>query len=66
MAERMTIDELLAQAREGLLRVEPHDAIGGRALLIDIRSESQRAVDGVCQARSGLRATCSSGLRSEL
>jgi len=46
----MTIDELLAQARAGLDRVEPHealDAIGEGALLIDIRSESQRAADGL-------------------
>ncbi|MEY2442941.1 MAG: hypothetical protein QOJ46_2367 [bacterium] len=50
MAARKTIDELLAQARAGLARVEPQevrDAIGGGALLIDIRSESQRAADGV-------------------
>jgi rhodanese-related sulfurtransferase len=46
---RMTIDELLAQAREGLVRVEPRealDAMSDGALLIDIRSESQRAADG--------------------
>ena len=45
-----TIAELLAQARERLVRVQPHearDAIGAGALLIDIRSESQRAADGV-------------------
>jgi rhodanese-related sulfurtransferase len=50
MAARTTIDELLAQARAGLVRVGPHearDAIGGGALLIDIRSESQRAADGI-------------------
>ena len=50
MAERKTIDELLAQSRAGLVRVEPHevpDAIRGGALLIDIRSESQRAADGI-------------------
>lgn len=50
MASRRTIDELLAQARAGLDRVEPHqarDAIGSGAVLIDIRSESQRAADGV-------------------
>ncbi len=46
----MTIDELLAQARAGLARVEPAaalDAMGDGALLIDIRSESQRAADGL-------------------
>ena len=50
MAARKTIDELLAQARAELVRVGPHearDAISGGALLIDIRSESQRAADGI-------------------
>jgi rhodanese-related sulfurtransferase len=50
MATRKTIDELLALARAGLVRVGPHearDAISGGALLLDIRSESQRAADGV-------------------
>jgi rhodanese-related sulfurtransferase len=50
MAARKTIDELLEEARAGLVRVEPHealDALGGGAVLIDIRSESQRAADGV-------------------
>lgn len=50
MAARKTIDELLAQARAGLVRVGPHeaqDAIGGGALLVDIRSESQRAAEGI-------------------
>ncbi len=50
MAARTTIDELLAQARARLLRVEPHearDAIRAGALMIDIRSEAQRAADGV-------------------
>jgi rhodanese-related sulfurtransferase len=48
--QRTTVSELLAQARERLVRVQPHearDAIGGGALLIDIRSESQRGADGV-------------------
>jgi len=50
MGERRTIEELLAQAREKLVRVEPHeahDAISGGALMIDIRSETQRAADGI-------------------
>jgi len=51
MATRKTIDELLAQARAQLApRVGPHearDAIAGGALMIDIRSEAQRAADGV-------------------
>lgn len=50
MAARTTIGALLAQARAELARVEPHaarDAISAGALLIDIRSESQRAADGI-------------------
>ena len=50
MTQRRTIDELLAQARERLVRVEPAEAraaLGRGALMIDIRSESQRAADGV-------------------
>ena len=50
MVARKTIDQLLAQARAGLVRVGPHearDAISGGALLIDVRSESQRAADGI-------------------
>ena len=50
MGTRRTIDELLALARERLVRVEPHEAraaMGGGALMIDIRSESQRAADGI-------------------
>jgi rhodanese-related sulfurtransferase len=45
-----TIDELLAEARSRLTRLDPHQAdaaIREGALLIDIRSESQRAQDGV-------------------
>jgi rhodanese-related sulfurtransferase len=50
MPARKTIDEMLAEARAGLLRVGPHDAlaaIGAGALLIDIRPEGLRAADGV-------------------
>lgn len=50
MASRTTIDELLAQARDGLARVGPRearDAIAAGALMIDIRSEAQRAADGI-------------------
>ncbi len=50
MRPRSTIDELLARARAGLDRVSPpeaRDAIRGGALLIDVRSESQCAADGV-------------------
>lgn len=66
---RTTIDELLAQARRGLVRVGPHearDAIGDGALLIDIRSESQRAADGIVEdavwfARNVLEWRCDPG-----
>jgi rhodanese-related sulfurtransferase len=50
MATRKTIDELLADARAGLARVEPHDArdaMRAGALMLDIRSEAQRAADGL-------------------
>jgi len=47
---RTTIDELLATARGRLARLRPDQAraaLAGDALLVDIRSESQRAADGV-------------------
>lgn len=50
MAVPKTIDELLAEARAGLVRLGPQearDAISGGAVLLDIRSESQRAADGI-------------------
>jgi rhodanese-related sulfurtransferase len=43
------IDELLARARSGLLRLDPGSAfraIGGGAILIDTRPEWQRRADG--------------------
>jgi rhodanese-related sulfurtransferase len=46
---RTTIDDLLAQARAGLTRLRPQEAraaMRAGALLLDIRSESQRAADG--------------------
>ena len=47
----MTVDELLERARSRLERLEPGQAAAamrhGRALLIDIRSETQRARDGL-------------------
>jgi rhodanese-related sulfurtransferase len=46
----MTIDELLERARAGLPRVDPgeaREAVAEGAALIDIRSEAQRAQDGV-------------------
>jgi rhodanese-related sulfurtransferase len=45
-----TVDDLLAQARRRLVRLDPLEAshaVADGALLIDIRSESQRARDGV-------------------
>jgi rhodanese-related sulfurtransferase len=46
----MTADELLAEARNGLKRLEPGDAaaaMSAGAVLVDIRSELQRERDGV-------------------
>jgi rhodanese-related sulfurtransferase len=46
---RLTIDDLLAEARTRIDRVSPQDAateMTDGALLVDIRSESQRAEDG--------------------
>jgi rhodanese-related sulfurtransferase len=45
----LTVDELLAEARSGLSRLDPAAAAGALergAVLVDIRSESQRAADG--------------------
>jgi rhodanese-related sulfurtransferase len=47
---RKTIDELLAEARERLARMDPHgahEALARGALLVDIRSSDQRRADGV-------------------
>jgi rhodanese-related sulfurtransferase len=46
----VTVDELLAQARSRLERLEPEAAgraMAAGAVLVDIRVESQRAADGV-------------------
>jgi rhodanese-related sulfurtransferase len=46
----MTIDELLARARSRLVRLDPEAATAALvhgAVLVDIRTESQRAADGV-------------------
>jgi rhodanese-related sulfurtransferase len=48
--ERKTISELLEETRGRIDRVSPAEAaaeVGHGALLVDIRSESQRAADGV-------------------
>ena len=50
MRARKTIDELLAAARAGLRRAGPLDAraaLDDGALLIDTRTQAQRAADGV-------------------
>jgi rhodanese-related sulfurtransferase len=46
----MTVEDMLAAARRRLTRLQPHEArtaMADGALLIDIRSESQRRADGV-------------------
>jgi rhodanese-related sulfurtransferase len=46
----MTVDDLLAEARRGLDRLEPSEAasaMSAGAVLVDIRSEVQRERDGV-------------------
>jgi rhodanese-related sulfurtransferase len=66
MPARTTIDELLADARAGLDRLTPHEtlaAMGDGALLVDIRSEFQRAADGdvpgaIRLARNALEWRC--------
>ena len=45
-----SVDDLLAEARSRLRRVEPHEAsaaMSSGAVLLDIRADSQRARDGV-------------------
>jgi rhodanese-related sulfurtransferase len=47
---RKTVDELLADARSRLDRLDPEqarDAVGAGALIVDIRSQPQRDHDGV-------------------
>jgi rhodanese-related sulfurtransferase len=48
-APRRTVDDLLEEARRGLDRVRPHEAreaVEAGALIIDVRSDAQRAADG--------------------
>jgi rhodanese-related sulfurtransferase len=50
MERRESVDDLLSDARSRLVRLSPRDcfeAVKRGAVLIDIRSESQRAVDGL-------------------
>lgn len=63
MTERRTIKDLLDEARARLERVGPQQALDavrrGDAVLVDIRSESQRGQDGVvpgalCHSRNVL------------
>ena len=48
---KKTVDELLADARAKLDRLDPREAQAavesGEALIVDIRADSQRAADGV-------------------
>jgi hypothetical protein len=61
---RVTVDELLEQARRDLVRLGPEkarEAVAAGATLIDIRAESQRRGIRVelgrrCASASGLRA----------
>jgi rhodanese-related sulfurtransferase len=46
----MTVEELLARARAGLVRLGPHEAAAAMAegaLLVDVRGDVQRERDGV-------------------
>src|SRR3954447_2317538 len=51
MVRPLSADDLLAEARQGLVRLEPAEAAramsAGAAVLIDVRSEHQRDRDGV-------------------
>lgn len=50
MVGSLTVDDLLAEARRGLDRPDPHaaaSAMAAGAVLVDIRSELQRDRDGV-------------------
>ncbi|HEX6585364.1 MAG TPA: rhodanese-like domain-containing protein [Solirubrobacterales bacterium] len=51
MTDRVeTVEELLSEARRELARVSPREALAAMrdgAILVDIRSDSQRATDGV-------------------
>lgn len=46
----MTVDELLAEARAGLVRVSPQQALAaarkGAAVIVDVREEERRLRDG--------------------
>jgi rhodanese-related sulfurtransferase len=44
--KRLTVDDLLAQARARIDRLEPAEAAASGAQLIDIRSSEQRTADG--------------------
>jgi rhodanese-related sulfurtransferase len=50
VAVRLTAEDLLAEARRGLCRLEPAEvasAISAGAVLVDVRSDLQRERDGV-------------------
>ena len=50
MGDRVTVEELLAEARAALTRLDAEEAsrsVADGALLVDVRSESQRERDGI-------------------
>jgi rhodanese-related sulfurtransferase len=54
-ADRITVDELLVEARSVLRRLtarEPYARMGGGLRLVDIRSDAQREVDGLIPGAS--------------
>ena len=77
---RTTIDELLARARASLERLEPEEALGAQrngALLVDVRSDGERARHGVdpgsphrnpdaCDLRRHVVVVCADGYSSSL
>ncbi len=49
-SQRRTIDELLSEARAGLVRLSPHDGYAAQqagAVLVDIRPQASRDAEGV-------------------
>jgi hypothetical protein len=55
LSRRHTIDQLLTSARQRLLRLSPREAAAEQrfgALLVDIRPEAQRGLEGEIPAAS--------------
>ena len=60
----MTVEELLARARSALVRLEPAEvaaALAAGAVLVDIRSDPQRAAGGEVPGAVRVAATSWSG-----